>query len=91
MPRLSAYFEFLGQFRVGPEQLKAITCPTLALVGHGEGDEPLAQARESLEGDSGPKWEYRFAVAQGADAHCQFGNLNLSNQVLLDWLDEQFA
>src|SRR5262245_15463266 len=38
---------------------KDITGPALALVGDGEGDERLAQAREYREGVPGPKWEYR--------------------------------
>lgn len=90
VPRLGAYFEFLKQFRVGPA-LQNITCPTLALVGEGEGAESLAQAREYLEGVSGPGQLYQFSVAEGADAHCQFNNPSLSNHVTLDWLDELFA
>jgi pimeloyl-ACP methyl ester carboxylesterase len=90
VPRLGAYFEVLKHFRVGPA-LQNITCPTLALVGEGEGAESLAQAQEYLEGVSGPKQLYRFTVAEGADTHCQFNNLSLSNHVILDWLDERFA
>jgi hypothetical protein len=90
VPRLGAYFEVLKHFRVGPA-LQHITCPTLALVGEGEGAESLAQAQEYLEGVSGPKQLYRFTVAEGADTHCQFNNLSLSNHVILDWLDERFA
>ena len=28
---------------------------------------------------------YRFTVAEGADTHCQFNNLSLSNHVILNW------
>src|SRR5262249_25806058 len=90
VPRFGAYFEFLKQFRVG-SALKNIPCPTLALVGEGEGDESLAQAQEYIAGVSGPKRLYRFSVAEGADTHCQLNNLSFSNHVLLDWLDELFA
>ena len=31
-----------------------------------------------------------FSVDEGADMHCQLGNLPLSNAVGYDWLDEQF-
>src|SRR5262249_19976898 len=89
--RFGAYFEFLKQFRVEPALLQNITCPTLALVGEGEGDEALAQAQEYIEGVSGPRQLYRFTVAQGADTHCQLNNLSFSNHVILDWLDELFA
>lgn len=87
--RLGAFFEFLKQFRVGPE-LKNITCPTLALVGEGEGAESMTQAREYVEGVSGPRQLYQFTLAQGADTHCQLNNLSFSNHVILDWLDELF-
>jgi hypothetical protein len=29
-----------------------------------------------------------FEVREGADMHCQVGNLALSNAVLYDWLEE---
>ncbi len=32
-----------------------------------------------------------FATAEGADTHCQLGNLALSNAVTLDWLDDTLA
>lgn len=85
--RVSEWLEFLKQFRVGDE-IKKIMCPTLALVGEGEGDNARAQAKEFFEGIGGPGTLYEFTVAQGADTHCQLNNLNLSNQVIYDWLDE---
>ena len=32
-----------------------------------------------------------FTTAEGADSHCQLGNLPLSNAVIYDWLDEVLA
>lgn len=32
-----------------------------------------------------------FTAQEGADAHCQLGNLPLSNALLLDWLEEKLA
>jgi len=82
-------FEYLKQFNVG-EELKNVKCPSLAMVGEGEGEEPRRQAREYCRSVSGPATEYIFTVEQGADAHCQLGNAPLSCGVLLDWIDEQF-
>ena len=42
-------------------------------------------------GVSGPVTQRVFTTAEGADTHCQLGNLPLSNAVIYDWLDEVFA
>ncbi len=59
-------FHYLREFTVDPALIR---CPAPALVGAGEGGEPIA-------------------TAEGADTHCQFGNLALSNAVTLDWLED---
>jgi hypothetical protein len=40
---------------------------------------------------SGPVSQRVFSVAEGADTHCELGNLPLSNATIYDWLDEVFA
>ena len=42
-------------------------------------------------GVSGPVAQRIFTTAEGADSHCQLGNLPLSNAVVYDWLDEVFG
>jgi hypothetical protein len=42
-------------------------------------------------GVRGPVTKRIFTVAEGADTHCQLGNLPLSNAVIYDWLDGIFA
>ena len=73
------------------DKLAEIRCPTLAMVGTGEGEEALRQAKRFAESVSGPVTERIFTTEEGADAHCQLGNLPLSNAVIFDWLDELFA
>ena len=77
-------FEYLRQFTVDPA---SIACPALALVGSGEGGEPLRQYEVFADQASGPVTRRLFTGAEGADTHCQLGNLTLSNAVTLDWLD----
>jgi len=49
----------------------------------------LAQVvgRESCPSDT-PVTRLACEVGEGADMHCQVGNLSLSNAVVYDWLDE---
>lgn len=71
--------------------LAAIRCPTLPMVGAGEGPEALAQFERYAAKVSGPVTRRVFTVEEGADMHCQLGNLPLSCAVLYDWLDELFG
>lgn len=88
-PTFKATFDRLREFAV--DDLGAIRCPSLAMVGEGEGGEPAAQAQRFRDGASGPVASRAFSASEGADMHCQMGNLALSNAVAYDWLDETFA
>lgn len=81
---------YLKEFNI-QDQLQQITCPTLALIGAGEGGEPLKQFNAFLENVAGIISSYEFSLDDGADTHCQVTNLNFSNCVIYDWLDEVFA
>jgi hypothetical protein len=79
------------------ERLKAFTavgalgrigCPTLAMIGAGEGGEARQQFETFCARVSGPVTRRVFEVGEGADMHCQVGNLPLSNAVVYDWLEE---
>ncbi|UYO92463.1 alpha/beta hydrolase family protein [Pollutimonas sp. M17] len=78
----------MREFRVPDEALARIACPVLALAGEGEGAEPLRQWRHVREHVSGPVGYYCFTAQEGADGHCQTGNLAFSAAVSMDWLDE---
>ncbi len=71
--------------------LDKITCPTLALVGEGEGDEAIFQAQRFYEDVGGPKAFRMFTEREGAESHCQITNLNLMNAVVMTWLDGVFS
>lgn len=81
--------KYLKEFNI-QKQLQQIYCPTLALIGAGEGGEPLKQFNEFIEKVAGDVLSYQFTLEDGADTHCQVTNLNFSNCVIYDWLDEVF-
>jgi len=78
-------FRYLKDFNV-LDTLNKIRCPTLALCGSGEGEEPLRQYtyfKQSLNCEG-----HLYTAEEGADTHCQLGNIDYSNSVMYDWLDE---
>jgi pimeloyl-ACP methyl ester carboxylesterase len=81
----------LREFRVDDAQLANIRCPVLGLVGNGEGKNPLAQLERFRSRVSGPATTHVFTEEEGADGHCQTGNLAYSAAVSMDWLDEAFT
>jgi len=88
-PSMKETFIYLKTFRVG-SAVADIKCPALALVGEGEGGEPEKQFNAFRHQVAGPVTSHRFTADEGADAHCQVGNLSFSAAVCLDWLDEIF-
>lgn len=87
-PTFRRTYAALREFRVSDVALSAIVCPVLALVGEGEGVEPIRQWQYVQEHVSGPVGQYCFTAQEGADGHCQAGNLAYSAAVTMDWLDE---
>ncbi|MBF23327.1 MAG: dipeptidyl aminopeptidase [Pusillimonas sp.] len=87
--RFSEWIDVLRDYRV--ENLAAIQCPSLALVGAGEGDEAFRQHERFRQAVSGPVTSRIFEPEEGADMHCQLGNLPLSNAVIYNWLDNIFG
>ena len=84
---VAAWLERLRAFRIG-DALQDIRCPCLALVGEGEGPVAMSLFESFNRGVGGPVTQRIFTTAEGADTHCQLGNLPLSNAVIYDWLDE---
>lgn len=87
-PTFSQTYRRILDFRLGADELAAIRCPSLALVGEGEGPEPLRQWRAFQDAVGGPCTPRLFTALEGADAHCQVSNLSFSAAVTMDWLDE---
>jgi len=83
-------FKYLREF-VAEDVVSNIQCPCLALAGTGEGREPEKQFRSFCEKVSGPVDSHLFTELEGADTHCQVGNVSFAAAVCLDWLDERFA
>lgn len=83
-------YQRLHDFRVAPAELARLRCAALGLVGSGEGREPIAQYERFLAEVPGASGHV-FTDEEGADGHCQTGNLALSAAVSMDWLDERFA
>lgn len=81
--------KYLNEFNIR-QQLDKIRCPTLALIGQGEGEEPCRQYYEFMQSVGNNISGYEFSIEDGADTHCQLTNLNFSNCVIYDWLDELF-
>lgn len=86
---LSEWMSALEAYRV--DGLERISCPCLALAGTGEGEETLRQLEAFAGAVSGPVTRRVFETHEGADMHCQMGNLPLSNAVIYDWLSETFG
>jgi pimeloyl-ACP methyl ester carboxylesterase len=86
---LAGWVRRLEDFTAGAS-LARITCPTLAMAGEGEGAETAAQFERYCRGVAGAVTRRMFAAEEGADMHCQVGNLSLSNAVVYDWLSEVF-
>ena len=84
-------YERLRDFHIDDAALARIRCPALALVGEGEGKEPLAQHAHFLRMVSGPTASHLFTLEEGAEGHCQTANLAYSAAVSMDWLDEVFV
>lgn len=82
--------EKIKQFNI-VNDLDKITCPTLALVGEGEGDEAIFQAQRFYEDVGGPKAFRMFTEKEGAESHCQITNLSLMNAIIMVWLDGVFS
>lgn len=82
-------FTYLNEFVIG-DAISKIKCPSLALVGSGEGGEPEKQYNEFCENVSGPVTKHKFTELEGADTHCQVGNPSYAAAVAFDWLDELF-
>jgi dienelactone hydrolase len=86
----AAWFKRLKDFTAEAD-LAAIRCPTLPMVGAGEGPEAMRQFERYCAKVSGPVTKRVFTTEEGADMHCQLGNLPLSNAVIYDWLDDLFG
>jgi esterase/lipase len=75
------------------DDIHAISCPALALVGRDEGEEMIRQAQFFYEGISSKKKTLHIFTREkeGCSDHCQLDNFARAHQVAYDWLDDVFA
>ncbi|NAL77938.1 alpha/beta hydrolase family protein [Nitrososphaera sp. AFS] len=66
-----------------------IKCPTLVLEAEKDESFP-GQPKKVFDALTCPKKLILFTAEEGAEEHCQCGASALSNQRILDWLDEMF-
>ena len=80
-----------AQFNI-VDDLDKITCPALALVGSGEGEEMLKQTKEFYAGiASQEKKMHIFTLEEdGSYDHCMLDNHSRMQQVTFGWLGEVF-
>ncbi len=62
--------------------------PTLILHGTKDHFSPHEQVDMFYGALKAPKTLRMFTEEEGAEEHCQMGNLTLLHQVLFNWLDE---
>jgi pimeloyl-ACP methyl ester carboxylesterase len=84
---VKALLAAIADYRITDQILREIRCPSLALVGEGEGEEFIAQARRFSQSVSGSAGLHRFSAISGGDAHCQVGNIGALASVAYDWID----
>jgi hypothetical protein len=74
------------------DELHKITCPALALVGAGEGEEMLKQTREFYRGISSKQKKMRVFTLEedGSHDHCMLDNHSRMHHVTFAWLNEVF-
>ena len=73
---------------------RSVACPCLFLVSEGEGCELIRQAdvvHRGLRELGVDVTRLDFGAAEGADSHCQLGNLRLAHALIFDWLDARFG
>jgi pimeloyl-ACP methyl ester carboxylesterase len=77
-----------------PVDYTKIGCPSLFLVGEGEGEELKRETQVLFEDFSRRGVDVtlrRFTAEEGADGHCQLTNLRLAHLIIFDWLDRAFG
>jgi alpha-beta hydrolase superfamily lysophospholipase len=86
---LAAYLAEMAKWRLEPDEIAAIRCPTLVTAA--ESDFASSNAKELYEALTCPKAFVEFKDADGAGAHCEALNRSMANRVIIDWLDETLA
>jgi alpha-beta hydrolase superfamily lysophospholipase len=85
-PDLPSYFAEMAKWKLKPEEVAAIRCPTLITAA--QSDPVSSNAKDLYDALTCPKTFVEFQDADGAGAHCESLNRSMANRVIIDWLDE---
>jgi alpha-beta hydrolase superfamily lysophospholipase len=83
---LPSFLAEMGKWRLEPDEVAAIRCPTLITAA--ESDPVSSNAKDLYEALTCPKTFVEFADTDGAGMHCEALNRSMANRVIIDWLDE---
>jgi pimeloyl-ACP methyl ester carboxylesterase len=86
---LPAWLAELERWKLEPDEVAAIHCPTLVTAA--ESDMASSNAKELYDSLSCRKGFIQFSDAEGAGMHCELLNRSMANRKILDWLDEALA
>jgi pimeloyl-ACP methyl ester carboxylesterase len=82
----SAWLRMTRSYKI-KDAIGKIRCPVLVMDSEKDIDMP-GQARQFYEALSGRKTFLMFTAEDSAEEHCQIGAGSVSNERMLDWLDE---
>ena len=85
-PGLGAYLAEMAKWKLAPEEVAAIRCPTLITAA--QSDMASSNAKDLYDALTCPKTFVEFLDADGAGDHCESLNRSMANRVMLDWLDD---
>lgn len=85
-PGLPAYLAEMDKWKLEPEEVAAIQCPTLITAA--QSDMASSNAKDLHDALTCPKTFVEFKDVDGAGAHCEALNRSMANRVIIDWLDE---
>lgn len=84
-PDLPSWLAELAKWKLSPDEVAAIECPTLVTAA--ESDMASSNAKDLYDALRAPKTFLQFTDADGAGMHCELLNRSLANRQILDWLD----
>lgn len=85
-PGLAAYLAEMAKWKLEPDEVAAIRCPTLVTAA--QSDLASSNAKDLYDALTCPKTFIEFKDDDGAGAHCETLNRSIANRVIIDWLDE---
>jgi pimeloyl-ACP methyl ester carboxylesterase len=85
-PDLPSFLVEMWKWKLTPEELAQIRCPTL--VTWGQSDRASTNAKDLYDALTCPKELLQFTDADGAGMHCEMLNRSMASRQILDSLDE---